>query len=225
MIKLPIILIDNGHGINTPGKRSPDAVLGKYNSPFFFREYQYTREIAKALSSALKEKGITNYLLVKEEEDIALSERTERVKAYCRQYGTQNVILVSIHVDAAADSSEWKNARGWSVWTSPGKTESDTLATSLHNAAIEFLENGEYGKTEFSKKQKPIRSDLSDGDVDFEANFWILRKTPCTAVLTENLFQDNKEDVAFLLSESGRNAIVNLHCKGIIDYINNSKKW
>ena len=219
MIKLPIILIDNGHGNNTPGKRSPDAVLGKYSSPFFFREYQYTREIAKALSSALKEKGITNYLLVKEEEDIALSERTERVKAYCRQYGTQNVILVSIHVDAAADSSEWKNARGWSVWTSPGKTESDTLATSLHNAAIEYLENGEYGKTEFSKKQKPIRSDLSDRDVDFEANFWILRKTPCTAVLTENLFQDNREDVDFLLSPEGKRAITALHVNGIIKYI------
>ena len=31
------ILIDNGHGENTPGKRSPDGT---------FREYAYTREIA-----------------------------------------------------------------------------------------------------------------------------------------------------------------------------------
>ena len=34
------ILIDNGHGENTPGKRSPDGSL---------REYAYTREIADTL--------------------------------------------------------------------------------------------------------------------------------------------------------------------------------
>ena len=34
------ILIDNGHGVNTPGKCSPDGV---------FREYKYTREIAAAV--------------------------------------------------------------------------------------------------------------------------------------------------------------------------------
>ncbi|MBQ0142118.1 MAG: N-acetylmuramoyl-L-alanine amidase, partial [Prevotellaceae bacterium] len=32
------ILIDNGHGSDTPGKRSPDGL---------FREYSYTREIAR----------------------------------------------------------------------------------------------------------------------------------------------------------------------------------
>ena len=40
------------------------------------------------------------------------------------------------------------------------------------------------------------------------------------AVLTENLFQDNKADVDFLLSDQGRQAIVNLHLKAIEDYIN-----
>ena len=33
------ILIDNGHGENTPGKRSPDGR---------FREYKYNHEIARA---------------------------------------------------------------------------------------------------------------------------------------------------------------------------------
>lgn len=30
------------------------------------------------------------------------------------------------------------------------------------------------------------------------------RDTKCPAILTENLFQDNKEDVDFLLSEKGK---------------------
>ena len=33
---------------------------------------------------------------------------------------------------------------------------------------------------------------------------------------TENLFMDNREDVAFLESEEGAQAIVNLHVEGIL---------
>ena len=40
------------------------------------------------------------------------------------------------------------------------------------------------------------------------------------AVLTENFFQDNKEDVEFMQSESGKKAIVRCHVNGIINYIN-----
>lgn len=46
------------------------------------------------------------------------------------------------------------------------------------------------------------------------------RDTHCPAVLTENLFQDNKDDVRFLLSDEGKRAITELHVKSIIDYIN-----
>ena len=42
----------------------------------------------------------------------------------------------------------------------------------------------------------------------------------CPAVLTENLFQDNREDVAILQSEEGRQRIVELHVEAIKNYIN-----
>lgn len=45
------------------------------------------------------------------------------------------------------------------------------------------------------------------------------RDTACPAVLTENLFQDNREDVDFLLSEEGKQAITKLHVDSIIQYI------
>ena len=41
-----------------------------------------------------------------------------------------------------------------------------------------------------------IRKDTADGDPDQEKDFYILRHTSCTAVLTENLFMDNRNDVA-----------------------------
>ena len=64
------ILIDNGHGIDTPGKRSPDGSL---------REYLYNRQIAQAIVEKLKEKDIDAELLVTEIEDVSLKERVARV--------------------------------------------------------------------------------------------------------------------------------------------------
>ena len=45
------------------------------------------------------------------------------------------------------------------------------------------------------------------------------RDTKCPAVLTENMFQDNEEDVKLLLSEDGKQRIVDTHVNGIINYI------
>ena len=99
------ILIDNGHGLNTPGKRSPD---GK------FLEATYTREIARRIVADLLDRGYDAELLVPENEDIPLSERISRVNAHCQALGKSNVILVSIHVNAAGNGSKWMNATGWS---------------------------------------------------------------------------------------------------------------
>jgi len=64
-----------------------------------------------------------------------------------------------------------------------------------------------------------IRKNITDGDPDKESGFYILKYTKCPAVLTENLFQDNRTDVDFLLSEAGKRAIVDLHVNGIINYL------
>ena len=63
-----------------------------------------------------------------------------------------------------------------------------------------------------------LRTDYTDGDPDIESDFYILRHTSCPAVLTENLFMDNLDDYNFLLSEEGRQAIVDLHVDGILSY-------
>lgn len=190
------VLIDNGHGVDTAGKRSPDGSL---------REYKYAREIAEKVVSELKKRGFDAERIVTEENDISLSERCRRVNSICDRIGTKNVILVSIHCNAAGNGSQWMNASGWEAWTSVGQTAADKLADCLYKAAEE---------TDFK-----IRKDTTDGDPDKEGHLYILKHTKCPAVLTENLFQDNKEDVAFLLSEAGKETIVSLHVKGIINYL------
>ena len=214
------ILIDNGHGENTPGKRSPD---GK------FREYRYTREIAAEVVKQLKAQGYDAELLVPETTDIPLATRAKRANAWCDKLGSKNVCLVSIHCNAAG-SGTWKSAGGWAVYTSPGQTQGDVLATDLWNAANEALKNyidtfpvmKEQGH--YDSKQKPMRADWSDGDPDYEANFYIIAKTKCPAALTESLFQDNKKDVEFLESAAGRKAIIDLHVNGIKKYVSTYSK-
>lgn len=210
------ILIDNGHGINTAGKRSPDGRL---------REYLYTREIAEDVVAELLLRGYDAERIVRENIDVSLSARVRRVNEVCKELGSANVLLVSIHVDAAGDGSGWMQAGGWSAYTTPGRTKSDRLSECLYDAASKHLEG--YAKIQaagkeqglYSLKQTPIRTDLTDGDRDKEANFYVLKNTLCAAVLTENLFQDNRSDVEFLLSAAGRRAIVGLHVEGIVNYI------
>ena len=140
------ILIDNGHGNNTSGKRSPD---GK------FLEAIYTREIAKKLQTDLIDRGYDAELITPEDDDIPLPERVRRVNLACLRYGKSNVILISIHVNAAGNGSKWLNATGWSCYTCKGQTQSDKLAACLYESAIKnFL-------------GKRIRTDYSDNDPDW----------------------------------------------------------
>ena len=194
------ILIDNGHGIQTKGKRSPD---GK------FLEYAYTREIARQVVTELKNKGYDAELLVPEEDDIPLSERVRRTNAHCQALGKSNVILISIHVNAAGNGTKWMNATGWSCYTCKGQTESDRLADCFYKAAEQILKN------------QVIRTGYArDGDADWEENFYILRHTQCPAVLTENFFMDSRSDLEYLQSRAGKQAVVDTHVEGIIDYLN-----
>lgn len=211
-----IVLIDNGHGINTKGKNSPDKRL---------LEWKYSREIAEEVHLALVARGVDARRIVTEDTDISLPTRCNRVNKYCYKYGKGNVILVSVHVNAAGGDGKWHDAGGWSAFTSVGETKSDKLAEHLYDAAEKHLQDYakamEAGKLtgKYGTKQRPFRTDRSDCDKDLEKNYTILYNTLCPAVLTENLFQDNITDVDYLLSEKGRKEIVDLHVDGILSYL------
>lgn len=195
------ILIDNGHGVDTKGKRSPDGRL---------LEYLENRIIARGIAEKLQARGYDAELLVPEENDISLPERCRRVNEWCRQLGRQNVILISIHCNAAGRGDRWLSARGWCTYTTPGTTGADALATALYNAAKAHLPG------------MRLRTDYTDCDADQEEGFYLLRHTSCPAVLTENLFMENHKDCDFLLSKEGQQFLVNLHVDGICAYLGNS---
>lgn len=189
------VLIDNGHGEGTDGKRSPDGRL---------REYAYTREIADRVVNRLHAEGVDSIRIVPEEADIPLPERVARANKYYAESGKQ-AILVSIHCNAAGDGSKWMEARGWSVFVdTTASTNSKCFATAMADAAKE------QGVT--------VRKETRDRNY-WMANLYICKHTNCPAVLVENFFQDNKEDVNFLLSEKGKQCVTDITVEGIKKYL------
>lgn len=193
------VLIDNGHGENTPGKRSP---VWSDGSQLF--EWEYTRQIAVRVENELRRLGVDVERIVKENTDVSLSERVKRANEIAAKYGKSKTIIVSIHCNASSNGK----GTGWEIHTSPGKTKADDLAQIFWDTAKAMF-GGSWA----------IRGDWSDGDGDWESNFYILKQTSCPAVLTENFFMDNEKDCKFLLSPDGKSQIIKLHVDSIIKYI------
>ncbi len=190
------VLIDNGHGVETPGKRSPDGHL---------REYAYAREIARRVVDRLLGEGIDAERIVKEETDVPLSERVARANERYVAAGRQ-ACLVSIHCNAAGDGSHWMTARGWSIFV-------DTTASSKSKQLA----------TEIAKVAKASGVQVRQSTPDalyWTSGLYICKHTKCPAVLIENFFQDNREDVDFLLSEAGKECVTEITVEGIKNYLN-----
>ena len=125
-------------------------------------------------------------------------------------FGKTNVLVVSIHLDAKGIGTSWFDARGFSARVSPNASaKSKQLASYLFDAA--------QAKGLKMRSPKP-------GQKWWTQNLAICRDTNCAAVLTESGFMDNKQDVEYLLSDKGREAIINLHVNGIINYIKSIEK-
>lgn len=183
-----IYVLDCGHAKETKGKRSPDSR---------FLEYKYNRIIGARVAKELDALGIRHYFTypIDKDFDMGLSKRAESANAWARGVGAKNCLFISIHSNAAGNG-DWKNAKGWAVYTTKGNTNSDKYAEIFYEEAVKVCQR--YGRK--------TRSDMSDGDHDWEENFTVIYKTICPSILIEEFFYDNKEEMEWLLSEEGMSA-------------------
>lgn len=187
------IVLDNGHGKETAGKRSP---VWSDGSQLF--EWEFNRNIARRIQEALHRLGEPCALLVPEQTDISLAERVRRANKMHNEYRDEGgIVLISIHANAGGGT-------GWEAFTSKGKTKSDGYATMLYEEMQKAFPNIR------------MRTDTTDGDSDKEDNFYILKNTTCPAILTENLFMDYEPDYRILMSEDGRQRIADAHVRAIL---------
>ena len=205
-----VIFLTPGHTDKTPGKHSPDNRL---------MEWKYNRIIVEKIEKKLDELGIKHWNSHPEDSWVDKSHANDnkdlqlRVQRINKKYEEvkkqgKTAIMLSIHVNAAGNG-EWYKATGWSAWTTKGQNNSDKLADCLYEAAEELLK----------PLGKKLRYDLSDGDKDYESNFYVIKHVNCVAALTENFFMDNMEDVDWLLSKTGQEYISLVHVEGIKKYI------
>lgn len=205
------ILIDNGHGADgyTNGKYSPivDGMSIEHDQTVYehrFREGNFNRLVSAELVTRLRNMGYDAERIVPEAKDVTLMERVERVNSWCRKLGKDNVLFVSIHANAAGCCEKWMNARGFTVWVAKhASTASRKLAQIFTTTATEASLMG--------NRSVPAEH-------YWQADFFVLKHTLCKAVLTENMFYDNRDDISLIATTEGRERIVELHVNALLKY-------
>lgn len=131
-------------------------------------------------------------------EDVSLQERIE----FVNKFDPDTTILVSIHANAGGGD-------GLEIFTSRGTTPSDLLAEDLFDSMEPFYE----------KADMKLRYDFTDKDRDKEADFYVLRKSKCPAVLIELGFFDNRENAEMLEDDVFQTNVSNAIHEGILNFI------
>lgn len=191
-----VVLLDFGHEESVQGKHSPDRS---------FFEWRFNRDLGLRIFYLLESCGVDVRIVNPETTYVSLTERANRVNRVCDEVGTSNVLLVSIHSNAAGAAGNWMNARGWSDYVAKSCSQgAKDLATLLTKKAEELG----------FKIRKPMPNQYY-----WQENFTVLTKTKCKAVLTENLFYDNRDDLRILQSEKGKQLLTLVHVNAILEYI------
>lgn len=181
-------IISPGHGINTPGKRDPEGKL---------LEWEFNRRLVDRIVYYCDKMDIPIVVLDYEETDVPLSQRTAKANKYGK-----NTCYISIHGNAAGNGKNWMNARGWSIFTSKGFTKADPIANVFIQEAEKLLPEIGCKVRKYSQKVY---------EQDWEENFYVLRNTIMPAVLTENLFYDNKKENEIMQSDEGIDVLARIH--------------
>ena len=190
-----LVILDAGHGIDTPGKRSP---IWSNNTQLF--EWKFNRDIVDSIIGYLQVANISYVKLIEESQDISLKERVDRINTiYKENKDKYKVYLISIHGNAADNAP---TANGIEVFTSIGETKSDTIAEVFYSK----LKN-------LGWKMRSNRSNKGGK----EENFYILKNSHCPAVLTENGFYTNEEECKKMLEFYWQKEIALAHYKAIQD--------
>ena len=186
-------ILDAGHsGMKDGVYLTAPAKMHRFADGLIIYEGVINRAIAKHVYLQLVELNIDHKLVYDEQEDDSLSIRVQRAdKIYAKD---KRAVYLSIHSNCSPPHIVGAGS-GFEIFTSPGQTKSDKIANV-------FCETYEKLFPEFK-----MRCDKADGDADKEADFFVLRKTDCPAILVENLFFDNRREAEFLLSTEGQQQI------------------
>jgi|14BtaG_2_1085337.scaffolds.fasta_scaffold13338_1 N-acetylmuramoyl-L-alanine amidase len=187
---MKIIVLDAGHGGADPG-----AVNGKHA----IREAHMALDVVLRAERLLKQVSLFKVILTRRTDKfLTLSERpaiANRRRAN---------LFVSYHFNAAGVPTV---PPSWEIYTTHGQNKSDELATCI----------GRRHEQHLGHLQK-ARKDLSDGDLDKEARYAVIRRTYCPAVLMEGEFIDTDAGAELIKNPANRELMALAVAQGICDY-------
>lgn len=118
------VAIDDGHGMDTAGKRTP-----LFSDGTFMKENEFNRAVAEKLAVHLKRCGMKVIFTAPEIEDVPLSTRSYRANT------AQANILVSIHANAL--TGEWGAQKGIETYVYKKGGQAEILAKCVHKRLME----------------------------------------------------------------------------------------
>lgn len=117
------IALDDGHGMETPGKRTP-----KFSDGTFMHENEFNSAVVDKLDKILRYNGFETVLVAPTDKDTPLRQRTTLANS-------ENVdFYMSVHANAYKGA--WGNWGGISIFHYPGSTESEKAAKIIYKHAI-----------------------------------------------------------------------------------------
>ena len=187
------IVIDSGHA-----GRNVDP--GAINGATGLQEADVALVISRLVENYLTAVGYKVKMTRTEWEQAETDDLSYRT-ALANDWGAD--IFISLHCNSAVNPS----AKGFEVWTSPGNTLGDKLATCIYEQiAAEFPD-------------RVGRVDYSDGDPDKESRFYVLIHTDAPACLVEMAFLSNDEEAALLADATWQDRYARAIARGVTDYV------
>ncbi|MBK9433219.1 MAG: N-acetylmuramoyl-L-alanine amidase [Sphingomonadales bacterium] len=211
--RLPLVLIDAGHGGHDPGAISPHGGM---------REKDITLSIARSIRDELVKSGRIR---------VALTRDTDRFLVLQDRYGIARKMKADLFISIHADSAENQTARGGSVYTlSEVASDREAQRLASRENKSDIINGVNLGGT--NAEVSSVLIDLTQREtMNVSANFakllmreakpnltlrrtahrsasFIVLKAPDTpSVLFETGYLSNAEDAAFLSSGSGQRKV------------------
>ena len=191
-----VIVIDPGHGGFDPGKIGVNDCLEK----------DINLSISKNIKNFLEQQNIE--VILTRETDIGLYNENDSNKKRADLYNRVKIIkesnaklVLSIHQNSFTE----EKYKGAQVFYYDDSNESKSLADNIQSELIRFADDS---------NKRVIKPNDS---------YYLLKQTPCPAVIVECGFLSNYEEAELLLTESYQNDIAWSIYMGVMKYLNECK--
>ena len=184
-----LVALDDGHGMETAGKRTPAFPDGSV-----MKENEFNSSVAAYLKDALERCGFAVLLVAPENTDTPLKTRVVRAN------DANAAAYISIHANAYG--SDWNSANGIeSILYEKimGHSKTYEFAQNIHDALLAGT----------GRRNRGIRR---------SSDLYVLKSTKMHAVLLECGFMTNREEAELLKSDDYRRRCAESICRGVCTF-------